>query len=328
MAILPYLNPSRREGWFAGLIHRQWSNSLIRTVPAHAPGGFTSPTQREDFLPGGFWRTSVGVPRMRKFTFLGVATAALVLLAWSWLAAAPMAAHATPLPHPAIWAGSSTSTNWAGYAVTGASKSVTDVKGSWTVPKIQGACPLAGSLYSSFWVGIDGYSSGTVEQTGTDSDCQSGSATYYGWYEFYPKASHTFTSFKVHPGDVMSAEVKFVSGKFTVTLKDTTTGSTSSASSKLSAQRTSAEWIAEAPSSFSGVLPLANFGKVGFGLDNTSISNTCDATVGGTTGHLGSFSSAVAITMVNSAGTKNKATPSAISSDKTSFNVTWVSSGP
>ena len=27
---------------------------------------------------------------------------------------------------------------------------------------------------------------GTVEQTGTDSDCNGGSPVYYAWYEFYP----------------------------------------------------------------------------------------------------------------------------------------------
>src|SRR5215467_10329831 len=71
-----------------------------------------------------------------------------------------------------------TSTNWSGYAVTGAN--VTDVQGSWIVPTV--LCP-GGSQYSSFWVGIDGFNSGSVEQTGTDSDCQNGVPTYYAWFE-------------------------------------------------------------------------------------------------------------------------------------------------
>jgi Peptidase A4 family len=77
-----------------------------------------------------------------------------------------------------------------GYAVTGAAGSVTDVKGSWVVPAVQGSRPST-NQYASFWVGIDGFSSNTVEQIGTDSDCQNGAPTNYAWFEFYP---HPFTS--------------------------------------------------------------------------------------------------------------------------------------
>ena len=217
-----------------------------------------------------------------------------------------------------------TSSNWSGYAVTGNVGSVTDVKGSWIVPAIQGSCP-AGSKkqpnnqYSSFWVGIDGYTSNTVEQTGTDSDCQNGKAVYYAWYEFYPQPSFVISSLVIHSGDVISAEVKYTSGAFTITITDTTTGKSFSASKKTgSAQRTSAEWIAEAPWS-GGVLPLANFGTVFF--------SSCSATVGGVTGAIGSFGSAVqSITMVTSSG-ETKAVPSGLSGGGSSFTVTWASSG-
>ncbi len=90
----------------------------------------------------------------------------------------------------ALTDGAATSTNWSGYAVTGPAGSVTDAKGSWIVPSV--TCSSAAS-YSSFWVGIDGFGSNTVEQTGTDSDCQSGSPTYYAWYEFYPGPAFLIT---------------------------------------------------------------------------------------------------------------------------------------
>src|SRR5262245_53546689 len=51
-----------------------------------------------------------------------------------------------------------TSSNWAGYAVTGADGSVTDAKGSWIVPSVICSASAPDS-YSAFWVGIDGYSS-------------------------------------------------------------------------------------------------------------------------------------------------------------------------
>lgn len=99
-----------------------------------------------------------------------------------------------------------TSSNWSGYAVTGADGSVTNAKGSWVVPYVNcGATPTA---YASFWVGIDGYSSNTVEQIGTDSDCQNGSPSYYAWFEFYPHASFTVNSLAIKrrfyfgPGDI------------------------------------------------------------------------------------------------------------------------------
>ena len=236
---------------------------------------------------------------------------------------------ALPMPTlaPRIRVGTSSSTNWSGYAVTGSAGSVSDVKGSWVVPAIQGTCPST-NQYASFWVGIDGYSSNTVEQTGTDSDCQNGKAAYYAWYEFYPKASFTITSFTIKSGDTISAEVIYSSGKFTVTIKDTTTGKSFSTSAKVNnAKRSSAEWIAEAPYS-GGILPLADFGTVSFGSDNTGVASTCYATVGGVTGPIGSFGSSVqTITMV-SQSSATKAQPSGLSSDGTSFTITWHSAGP
>jgi len=115
---------------------------------------------------------------------------------------------------------------------------------------------------------------------------------------------------------------------FTATITDSTTGKTFSVSSKVtSAQRSSAEWITEAPYS-GGVLPLANFGTIKWGADYTSVSSTNFATVGGKTAAIGAFGSSIhGITMVTSAGA-TKASPSALSSDGTSFTVTWVSYGP
>src|SRR2546422_5658478 len=216
--------------------------------------------------------------------------------------------------------GAATSTNWSGYAVTGPAGSVTDAKGSWIVPSV--ICSSAAS-YSSFWVGIDGFGSNTVEQTGTDSDCQNGIPTYYAWYEFYPGPAFLITGITVRPGDRISAEAIYSSGLVTVTITDTTTGQSFTTSGGGGALRTSAEWIAEAPSSAGGVLPLANFGTAYFGQDNTGLSPTNYATVSGLTGPISSFGPSVQeITMVSSSGT-TEAQPSPLSTDGTSFSVTW-----
>jgi hypothetical protein len=70
-------------------------------------------------------------------------------------------------------------------------------------------------------------------------------------------------------------------------------------------------------------LPLANFGTVYFGGDYTGFTTTCYATVSGATGSIKSFGTAVqTITMVTNSGV-TKASPSSLSTDGTSFTVTW-----
>lgn len=94
------------------------------------------------------------------------------------------------------------------------------------------------------------------------------------------------------------------------------------------AARSWAEWIAEAPSSGGEILPLANFGTVDYGADFTGVHPTCYATVSGTTGPIATFGAAVQdITMV-SASKAVEAQPSGLSTNGTSFAVTWVSAGP
>jgi hypothetical protein len=229
------------------------------------------------------------------------------------------------------------STNWSGYAVTGAQNSVTDVKGSWTVPAVFG-CSSSGQpdQYSSFWIGIDGYNSNTVEQIGTESDCIGGVPTYYVWYEFYPHWGYLVDmGAPIYPGDTISAEVNAdSSGLFTLTLKDLTAGKQFITSTKMkNARRTSAEWIAEAPWS-GGVLPLANFDTANFGSQYTGVASTSSATIGSRTGSIGSFGSPTGpsspvqkITMVTSSGA-TKAQPSDLSTNGSSFSIQWVSAGP
>jgi hypothetical protein len=222
------------------------------------------------------------------------------------------------------------STNWSGYAVTSVKGSVSDVRASWVVPSIVGQCPST-DQYSSFWVGIDGYSSNTVEQIGTDSDCQNGKPVYYAWFEFYPHPSFTINSVPISPGSVVSAEVRSSGkGMFTVTLTNVSTGQSFSGSAKIpSAAQSSAEWIAEAPYS-GGVLPLADFHSIYFGSDYTGQHNTCFATIGSTTGPVGSpaFNQNLdQITMDNGRGVV-KASPSPLSANGTSFSIAWMSAGP
>jgi hypothetical protein len=222
-----------------------------------------------------------------------------------------------------------TSANWGGFAVTSSVGSVTDVKGSWVEPKIVGTCPLLTSAYASFWVGIDGYTSSTVEQIGTDSDCQLGSATYYAWYEFYPKGSVVITALTISPGDKIYAEAHWTGSNTVLTLDDITSGQNyTHTGSVTGAQHDSAEWITEAPSGLGGILPLADFGTVYWGSAHTGIKNTCVATIGGVTMAIGKFANVHQITMLTVKGTATKASPSTLGTYGAGFSVKWVSAGP
>ncbi len=183
----------------------------------------------------------------------------------------------------------STSTNWSGYAEQTSlnspqSAAVTAVGGTWAVPAVTGTA----TGYSSVWVGIDGYSSPTVEQLGTEEDISSGKPVYYAWYEMYPSNSVIIPSSRmaIAPGDIITAEVSYNAGVFTLAMMDTPKNGGPveffSITQKASrAQTSSAEWIVEAPSS-SNVLPMANFGTVNF--------SNAYATISGRTGPIDSSS--------------------------------------
>ena len=156
------------------------------------------------------------------------------------------------------------SNNWSGYAAVGRPGAFRRVSATWTEPTAR--CRPAGSVrYASFWVGLDGYSSPSVEQTGTDADCHGRAARYYGWYEMYPALPVRFRT-KVRPGDRLSASVTFSGTRtYTLVLKDRTRGWQHTITARRAGlDRSSAEVITEAPSSQNGVVPLADFGTVRF----------------------------------------------------------------
>ena len=150
--------------------------------------------------------------------------------------------------------------NWSGFAAHG--KTYKKISASWVEPT--GHC-TGSSTFSSFWVGLDGFASHTVEQTGSEVDCIGGHARYFAWYEMYPAFPVNFSN-PVHPGDHFTGSVTFTGGgHYTLVLKDTTQGWSHTVHKTLrGAANSSAEVIAEAPSSSGGILPLTNFGTVHF----------------------------------------------------------------
>ena len=164
--------------------------------------------------------------------------------------------------HPGARNATSNSPNWSGYAATRGNGSFTSVSSSWVEP--MGTC-RSGNQYSSFWVGLDGYSSTSVEQTGSEVDCSGRTPQYYSWYEMYPAYPVNFSN-TVRPGDHFTGSVRYTGGgKFTLKLSDTTEGWSHTVTKRLSgAARSSAEVIVEAPYIAGGYAPLADFGQIGF----------------------------------------------------------------
>jgi peptidase A4-like protein len=233
------------------------------------------------------------------------AAIAAVSAALFFAASSGAAVRRGPVIPPNHKIGHGTSSNWSGYAVAGGTYS--SVSASWTQPAVN--CSVTPTGWSSFWVGIDGDTSNTVEQTGTEADCSSGRAVYSAWFEMYPKFPTTYST-PVSAGDRFSARVTTDGrGTFTLVLSDTTKGWTQQTTQRLKRTRlASAEVIAEAPSSSGGVLPLADFGSVGFS----------GATVNGAL--LSSSTPGLdPITMVS--GSTVKAQPSTVSNG--SFSVAW-----
>lgn len=245
---------------------------------------------------------------------LAIGSTAAMLIA----VGAPAASAASGVEYATNSFGSSTnsanSTDWSGWDVTG--DTYTSVSAAWTVPTV--TCAAGETSYSADWVGLDGDGSDSVEQTGTSSDCDSGTAAYSAWYEFYPSISVNLPNL-VKAGDKISAAVASEKGtdQFKLVLTDSTQKWTKTQTGDSPAGTgASAEIIAEAPSGSertNSVLPLADFKTVTFS-DVLVNGNKLAATAG-----------AAKIAMVD-----DYANPMATVSQLTgadSFTVTWVSSG-
>ena len=223
--------------------------------------------------------------------------------------------HST-LPHFIHRAnGATSSSNWSGYAAYNAT--FTDVKATWVQPAANCSSTTT-AQYASFWVGIDGYKSSSVEQLGTDSDCSSRNhPSYYAWWEMYPNPSNQIAGFAVRPGDTMTAEVSRLATLYTLKLTNNTTGQTFSTTKTATAANSSAEWVAEAPSQciiiFCRVLPLANYGTMTF--TNASATSGTAKPISGYTND--------SITMTDMTGTTVRATVSGLLASGTSFSDTW-----
>jgi hypothetical protein len=175
---------------------------------------------------------------------------------------------------------------WSGYALpefeTG--NLYTSAQATWTVPAVsyEGVEALSAS-----WVGIGGFCEDsecdvvdeTLIQLGTAHAALTATKTeYWAWYEMLPKASIR-TNLKVKPGNVITASLSCAGTctgkqKWTLSMTNETTHKSWHKHVTYKSPNLSAEWIEEAPSSRSGILPLADFGTETF---TQSMANAASA---------------------------------------------------
>jgi hypothetical protein len=136
--------------------------------------------------------------------------------------------------------------DWSGYAATSVKK-FNYVSSQFVQPAV--TCPGVANQWTSNWVGLDGFTTDTVEQDGTFGFCGGkGSTTpeYEAWYEMYPAFSANV--FRVKPGDVIDESVRYFGGKFHLAIADVTSGRHFTfVQGCATCARASAEWIIERP---------------------------------------------------------------------------------
>lgn len=262
----------------------------------------------------------------------GITTAAFVGSGGS-LQASVYVPHAASLTSAA--SGAYDSTNWSGYADTAsAGYAFNSISATWTQPAVT---TQSSSSYvaSSFWVGLDGFNSNTVEQTGTQAVVQSnGQVQYTAWYELYPQVE--IPVFNVSPGDKISASVAFnaAADNYTFNISDLTSNQnysiTTVTSSTSTAARSSAEWIVESPEfgTSSGsyqLATLANYGSFTFSSALAGIGGSVLNQTGSITGVAADNAATVnSITLVDGKTFQPLSTPDALVGNGSSFTSTYT----
>jgi hypothetical protein len=148
-----------------------------------------------------------------------------------------------------------TTTNFSGYIdYAGSGQTFTSVTASWTVPTV--SCQPGETSWAAQWPGIGDAT--TVQQDGTETDCDGGTPVYWAWYEMYGDAAVNngyaqalpSVTYPVSPGDAMTGSVSVSGTTWSLSLADATANwsfSTQFASPPGGLSQDSAEWMVEDP---------------------------------------------------------------------------------
>jgi Peptidase A4 family len=213
---------------------------------------------------------------------------------------------------------------WSGYAVFG--QRFTAVRGTFIQPTMT-ACsgssagspvpPVANNVF--IWSGLDGFGSASIEQVGTEVACLipaggEPAIGYFAWYETFPD-DLTPIPVAIHPGDVISTEVKGVSPqRFAMTLEDKTTTAKWSevVYQHARAPQLSAEWIDEAQG-------------VSIPTITTTDWSEASSTARGVSAPIGhSPDTEVAALTISASAFDEHVEPSALSAPGNAFSISWL----
>lgn len=180
--------------------------------------------------------------------------------------------------HTRVDGGVTASNNWSGYAITGSNgqfaKWGSEITGSFVEPSPGCDSSQSGDKNMSTWVGIDGYGSPDVLQTGTEIDlnCAAPYAAptnveHFAWYEWFPAYAIKITNVAVRPGDKIDVAVFLSDGKHHfVSFENASTKQTFTLNmtppNGTSLQGNSVEWVVERPEINNVLTNLAQFGAL------------------------------------------------------------------
>ncbi len=159
---------------------------------------------------------------------------------------------------PASAFSAKSSKSWSGYILTGTT--FTAIYGSWKQPVV--TCPTDDAR-ASFWIGIDGWDTGSVEQVGTWGVCNGAGkpVSYRAWWEIVGGGGGQ--PFAVAPGDAIEASVTYNGSGYVLAVRDLTNHGQFTTTQKCGSKpcnRVTAEWIIERP----GGHPLAQYQDMAF----------------------------------------------------------------
>ena len=196
---------------------------------------------------------------------LATAIAVAALSSLGPIAAATNSSHVHVMGLHRSHTGRQQSLNWSGYVRTG--HAVTHASATWTVPRLKSTY----NGYSSTWVGIDGATSADryLIQTGTEADVSGGRRSYRAWWEVITPTNVApetlFSTLTVTPGDSITASVyRTASARWTMRLRDNTTGHSASHTVSFAGPGATAEWIQEDTDVNGYISAAPNWGSVQF----------------------------------------------------------------
>jgi len=153
-----------------------------------------------------------------------------------------------PEGHPIGAALSGRSTNWSGMVGILAGTRFTCVEATWVQPEVR--CHGLGDQSAAYWVGLGGYDEKGLVQIGTESICLGGLPVTRAWRQSLPRQRYTVgLGMDIRVGHKIHAQVRWLGGpRYRLTLVDLDSKESftiDDTNSKI--HRTSADWIAEAP---------------------------------------------------------------------------------